>query len=195
MSASPRTYRRCALAVPLLSRPVRRFSAHKHRDLGGIHPHLALTLNDLMTGEAPWPLFLHGPSNAGKTCAGLALTDWIPHSKYTTAAALTTELHASFRDKAEYDWVGLWGPYQEREYDRPRGASLVVLDELGTRNYVTDPMYEAVQQLLDVREGQPLVVISNHDIEGVHKLFDDRIARRCSDGVRVELPERDDCDD
>jgi DNA replication protein DnaC len=72
-------------------------------------------------------------------------------------------------------------------WQRIREASFVVLDELGCRDRVSDHVYEAVKRLLDEREGRPLMVLSNLDLEAIEKLYDDRLTSRLAAGTVVEL--------
>jgi hypothetical protein len=88
------------------------------------------------------------------------------------------------RDAPPFDWEP-WQPPYRRPNKQPGGCPLVVLDELGTKDKVTDTAYEVVQDLLDRREGWPLVVISNHPPEVIGELYDSRIVSRCEAGTKV----------
>jgi hypothetical protein len=68
---------------------------------------------------------------------------------------------------------------------------LVVLDELGCREKVTDFQYETVKAVLDARDGRPLVVASNLGPEGLAVVYDDRIASRLMAGSVLELQGED----
>ncbi len=71
-------------------------------------------------------------------------------------------------------------------------ARLTVLDELGSREKVGDFVYNTTKQLIDVRAGKPLIVISNLDLNALGVLYDDRITSRLAAGtvVRVEGEDR-----
>ncbi len=65
--------------------------------------------------------------------------------------------------------------------------SLLVLDDLGTRK-PTESQYEIIFELIDRRQGKPLVVSTNHSPEALGKVFDDRIASRLSAGTVIDFP-------
>lgn len=153
-------------------------------------------LRELVAGRAPWPLFLHGPPGTGKTCAALALADHLREweCRYVTAADLTARVMATFGTRDAYDWTP-FGRFRDAGVnpDAPSGktgALLVVLDELGTRE-VKDTHYECVQRVIDLREGLPLILVSNHDADRIARVYDERIASRCQAGTVVELAGRD----
>jgi chromosomal replication initiation ATPase DnaA len=75
-----------------------------------------------------------------------------------------------------------------REFEEDiRKARIVVLDELGGRTQTTDHHYEAVKMVLDEREGQPLILITNLIPADLAAVYDDRIASRCAAGTVVDL--------
>ena len=138
-----------------------------------------------------WPLLMVGNVGAGKTCAALALLDHVSGTtQYHTAADLTDRLRRATAKELESeqgylifpgDIWGLW-----------RVAELVVLDELGSRETVSDWQYECVKRAIDEREGRPAVFISNLLIEGLVRVYDDRIASRlaCGTVVKFDGPDR-----
>lgn len=68
---------------------------------------------------------------------------------------------------------------------------LVVLDEIGSRDRVTDHHYDAVKRVLDERMNRPLVLISNLSLEEVERLYDDRIASRMGAGTVMNVQGKD----
>jgi hypothetical protein len=116
---------------------------------------------------------------------------------FITVADLTNEYMATFGTREKYDWSALKPLREIRDFEgqshppRRVGSSLVVLDELGSRANVTDTHYECVQRVLDMREGQPLILISNKSIAEIGSLYDARIASRCEAGTVVKLEGRD----
>lgn len=70
-------------------------------------------------------------------------------------------------------------------------CELFVLDELATREKVSDFHYTAVKRVLDRREGKPLVVLSNATLAAVESIYDDRIASRLASGTVLNLDGED----
>lgn len=170
----------------------------ERREIALVDAGLKNVFRSLVSGKSRWPLFLHGRPGTGKTCAALALLDHLfPWQQvYFTAAELTSAVMATFGTKEPFDWTR-FGRYRadvgsrDDSPDGKRGAALVVIDELGIRSNVSDTHYECVQRVLDLRVGLPLIVVSNHDIAGIGRIYDARIASRCESGTVVELAGRD----
>lgn len=188
-----------AKAIPLQKEPTRKYLPEKHREISAVDEVVKRTLRDLVSGKRDWPLFLWGPPGTGKTCAALALCDFLRDSQqqFATIADLTARVMDSWKSEHKFDWSA-FGPYREKLNDlapmsppKRTGAWLVVLDELGARTNVTDTHYECVQRVLDMREGWPLILISNKDIAGIGSIYDARIASRCEAGTVLELKGRD----
>jgi DNA replication protein DnaC len=72
---------------------------------------------------------------------------------------------------------------QAELWDEIARCPLVVLDELGARERVSDWSYDCVKRLLDEREGKPLLAVSNLDPEALTRVYDDRIASRLTQGA------------
>lgn len=64
---------------------------------------------------------------------------------------------------------------------------LLVLDELGLRDTVSDAHYESVYRAVELRMGRPFVVISNHPLERLEKIYDARTVSRLGAGTLVEV--------
>lgn len=178
----------------LLAEPRRRIKPAVPREASRIPRAFYGALVDAVRGRTPWPIFAFGPVGVGKTCGALWLCDW------SAGPAIYSDF-ARFVDR----WVdGKMGRLREAgshgecvvtasmlESDWQR-ADLVVLDELGARERVTDAGYDGLRRLLDARFGQPLIVLANVDLDTVSRLFDDRVASRLAGGtvVRVDGPDR-----
>lgn len=182
-----------AFHLPLQPQSRPRIHKHKRREIAAVDETLKTVLRRLVSGLAEWPLFLHGPPGTGKTCAALALCDhlWEWQVRYETANDLASNYIQTFGTSQVFDW-SKFGVYRDEadQLSSPsgkRGALLVVLDELATRERVTDTHYEVVQRVIDKREGLPLILISNVDIKGIAAVYDARIASRCEAGTVVEL--------
>lgn len=145
------------------------------------------SIRKLVNGELPWPLFLWGLAGRGKTCAALCLLDHAG-GEYWTVARLCADLIEASKDHLYWHQEGRSGfVHPAHIWERIEKAPLVVLDELGARERVSDHHYETVQRVLDDRQGQPLVCISNLDEMGITKLYDDRILSRLASGTVIQL--------
>jgi chromosomal replication initiation ATPase DnaA len=158
-------------------KPINRYFPNKERNLRKIDPPLYDLLRTLANGDGKWPLFLWGKAGVGKTCAALALCD---HSlgEYMTAADLAEaairEMKSDHGSLAEF-WKLL------------AGKNLVVLDEIGAQQKVTDHHQTSVKRLLDCRENKPTIVIANIDLEAVAVIYGDPVASRLAGGTVFHL--------
>lgn len=144
----------------------------------------------MCAGKAPWPLFIHGPAGVGKTCAGLLLCDYAVNADYFSVIGLTERLLQAIGGRLSefYPEAGKSiDVTPEKLWERLRGRSVVVLDELGSRTQVSDFHYETVKRLLDLRENRPFVVLSNLDLGKIATIYDDRVASRLGAGTVVKL--------
>ncbi|UCC31269.1 MAG: hypothetical protein JSU86_03135 [Phycisphaerales bacterium] len=156
----------------------------KYRRRDEIDHTLRATINELIRGERPWPLFLYGKQGSGKTCAGLCMMDafggW-----YIQLAQLREMVIQAQKD--QLTWPSghprttgdIWKAWAR--------AHLAVLDEVGQRCEPSQFEYEILKRCLDEREGKPLVVVSNCDLDAISGLYDDRIASRLAAGTLIEL--------
>jgi DNA replication protein DnaC len=136
-------------------------------------------------------LLLHGGAGGGKTCAALCVLDyaddWGP--VYWTVPMLCEEIircqQGRMENAAGYKVcvADFWRQMAAR--------SLVVLDELGCRERVTDFHYEAVKQTIDARYAKPLICISNLPLSQLQRVYDERIASRLEAGTVIELVSED----
>lgn len=157
----------------------------KPRQIDQIEPNLLHVLRSVAKGESPWPLLLTGGAGVGKTCAALCLLDYaggVYFSVYELCDVLIAASEGSyvnpFADR-RMSKIGVW--------EWLRSTALLVLDELGSRQFVSDFHYENVKRVLDQREGKPLVCISNKPLAELAVIYDDRVASRLAAGTVVEL--------
>lgn len=160
---------------------------HTHRVRELIAAQIADAMARCCTAQSPWPLLLYGDAGTGKTCAALHLID---RAKCAVAYRVYSDLCESARAAmmGELFEHGSHGSYRVTVEDVWRGwdaAGLAVLDEIGTRNKVTDHQYEVLKRAIDKREGRPTVLISNLSPKRIAELCDDRIASRCCAGTVV----------
>lgn len=148
------------------------------RSLSAVAPPLVSLFDRLVSGSAPWPLFLYGKPGRGKTLACLALCDIVETARLDSAeslASLVMKLNANDAD-AEFDHIG--------------GKALAVLDEIGARERNGDLAYIVVKRFCDVREqkaNRVSIFTSNVPPHEVANLYDDRIASRLLCGSIFEL--------
>lgn len=146
---------------------------------------LRTVFRDLVTAKASWPLLLHGPAGTGKTCAALCLIDFAG-GMYHSLPDFLAYMGRVVNDR-EHDLLLNKKMTPEIVWARMLVAPIVVLDELGARDRVSDFHYETLKKALDVRERKPAVYISNLPLGQIATLYDDRIASRLSSGTVHEL--------
>ena len=142
-------------------------------------------IDDCVSGKSQWPLVMFGEAGSGKTCTALVLADWAGSAKYTTQVQLCSDIIAA--NKGQLRWSGGHAKSAREIWSAWKNANFTVLDELATRKTVTDFQYETIKQAIDLREGQPSIVISNLSIKEIDSVFDDRIASRLRGGTIIEL--------
>lgn len=135
-------------------------------------------------GNQPWPLLFAGDVGSGKTCAALCMIDrfggW-----YITLGDLLSMLIEAQNDRLTWSSGhkrtvrDIWAAWEQ--------ANLVILDEIGARNQVSDHHYENLKRAIDLREGGPAVFVSNLDLGGLASVYDDRIASRLAAGTEVRF--------
>lgn len=152
-----------------------------------IDPGLRAVIRQLVSGETAWPLFLHGPPGLGKTCAALALLDHAG-GHYFTVAGLCEQLVAAANGRLTWNKEGRGGEiFPERLWQQIHASPLVVLDEIGCRDKVTDFQYEVTKRLVDEREFRAMVAISNLGLSRLEQLYDARLVSRLARGKVVQL--------
>lgn len=156
------------------------------RTSGGVDPECAATMRAVIRGEKPWPLFLYGDVGSGKTCAALVVADWAGEAAYVEVPALCRMLIAADKGEPSDDGDVIHAGNLRRNWKR---ANVAILDELGSREKVSDFAYETVKWAIDerVNNGLPLILISNCDGAAIAKLYDDRIASRAASGTIVRF--------
>ncbi len=162
----------------------------------GIPSRLWQTIERLAAGVNPWPLFLFGDVGAGKTFAGRWLSeavDWLPQDesgpKWTWHIGTSPGVYFTVEGLVDEIVRSKQLPWRLVEC-----AELAVLDELGTRQTVSDLHYQAVLRftsLRDERPGRAAVYISNAEPDAFGRLYDERIASRVLSGTVFKLAGND----
>lgn len=206
-STTPRGLRR--VAVRRVAAPAAR--PEIRRDVALIDSGLRAVIRALVTGEAPWPLYLFGPAGTGKTSAALALLDHcgpvLPDGE--RAAELRDWLAAFVEvrtiprvriglDNGRFDWSreGRSGTYTWADVRAALGrAPVVVFDEIGVGGHATDFRLDALIEVLDTRCNNPVrpfVVTGNVPPSQLEAIYDDRVADRVLAGTvyRLDCPSR-----
>ena len=172
----------CVLAgqVPLYAPPDRPV-----RERDGIEPTLRSTIQGVVNGLRPWPLVLLGEAGSGKTCAGLCMIDAFGGWYITLPELCEMTISAQ---QGTLTWPSGYRRTTWEVWDAWHNAHLVILDEIGARDKVSDHHYETLKWAMDRREGCPAVFITNHEtFKELGGLYDDRIASRLSSGTPVWL--------
>jgi hypothetical protein len=175
MTEGPSTTRHGFAPLVLTPKPSRRLFPMLPRTMKGVPAEVVTAFRSLVAGKAPWPLLLHGPAGSGKTCAALALADFAESAGYWTADGLI-DAHM--------------GPGKADVWEAVQGKGLVILDEIGAREKVTDLAYSTIKQFVDVREmicNRVAIYNSNLGPDRLAGLLDDRIASRLLCGTVVEV--------
>jgi len=134
----------------------------KVRALDQVPPDLWRHLLELCDGRHKWPLFLHGPSGTGKSCATLCLVDRVPGAKFWHVPALDEQVRDIKAGTAEYYDVGRGGKWTMKNWWAYIGKlPLLVLDDVGLPEVSSDTQSETLFMALEAREGKPLICTSN----------------------------------
>lgn len=150
---------------------------------------------DALTSKLKWPCCIWGEVGRGKTYLAAAIyMQWIGTAVWMTytefcrhAWKVTTdgELNLSDGDGRPLELsIETW-------WDHVANAGVFVLDDVGVGEY-RESRNEAVKELLDRRDGKPLILTSNlapenMDRRSLYALFDDRVMSRIRKGRRIEL--------
>lgn len=165
----------------------------RRRSIGEIDGEVRKAIRACVTGQSPWPLLFAGSVGTGKTMAALCLADYCQSPEYFTASGLCEALNrAKFHGGLCFQHEGRAVTWFASDVWRIIGeSSLVVLDELGCREKVSDAQYEAVKEVIDAREDKPFVAISNLELMSLAAIYDSRIVSRLAQGTVVSMNGKD----
>lgn len=161
----------------LRDRPERRLLLGLPRGMNQVDRRLVDVFRQLVAGEAPWPLLLHGAVGTGKTRAALCLADFADTAAYHSVDSL-----ADFTMQRQPGEVAA-------EWERLAGKALVILDELAQRR-TNELTYSVVKRMLDEREfhaGNIAIYITNLEPAALAEVFDDRVFSRLTAGTVFHL--------
>lgn len=185
--STPTSRKRSTCRLPLRREPIVQQQPEKSRTLSLIPDDLRASIRGCVSGECRWPLVWLGSTGTGKTCAALCLLDYAG-GRYWTAADLGDDLRRAEAGRLTWNCNGHGGcHYPEDIWKWMITAPLVVFDELGCRDRVSDFQYETAKRVIDKREGKPLIVISNLTMEKLAEIYDDRFASRLAEGTVLEV--------
>lgn len=167
--------------------PPPRVLPNRPRVRGQIDRQLAEAIKRCVTGEAPWPLLIVGNVGTGKTCAALYLCDRTMGSdRYVTRMELADEFGRMRRGE-----LRVYGTHSDKligylEWRRVvELLDLLVIDEIDSRDRVSDNDYDAIKIMLDIRWGLPTIYIANLTLPDIARVYDERIASRLAEGTVV----------
>ena len=169
-------------------KPVRDKDNHftKPRALNEVRADVWKFLLELCDGQHPWPLFLHGPSGSGKSCAALCLVDRIPGAKFWPMPAMDHQVREIKAGTAIWYKVGVGGPWTMKNWwNSIASLPLLVLDDVGIPEVHSETKAETLFMALEAREGKPLICTSNLNDKDIETTYSSRIqSRMCSGSVR-----------
>lgn len=156
------------------------------RRWGAIDPAVAAIIEDTCRGERPWPLVFIGRVGSGKSCAALALMDRVYASRtYRTVEQLAFDSIEAANGR-RFDSMGRTITAVELR-EQWSGAAIACLDELGSRDKVTDYQFELVKRCIDDRHGKPTIFVSNKNLKEMVGIYDARISSRLAAGTVIEF--------
>lgn len=128
--------------------------------------------------DAAWPLYIYGNPGSGKTCIAALIYE-----------AFTRRPMWSRADDFLLEYVDR-GDGRKALQTKVKGTPCLFLDDLGVRP-PTPPMLQAIFDVLEMRKGRPVVIVSNHDLRKLSEIYDERIVSRLSAGTVLEIRGQD----
>lgn len=140
-----------------------------------------------------FPILLYGDVGSGKTCAAAGLFGKQKRRPlWYRADDLLVAMAVGRAGTIDVDAPNIYGEIERRPVKfcdfqtKVQRAAWMFLDDLGLRG-ATDPMKQALFDLLEWRQTKPLVITSNLSIPELAELYDDRIASRIQVGSRIRF--------
>jgi DNA replication protein DnaC len=173
------------------------FLTNKIRLVSQIEPRVKAILELLVKGEANWPLTLWGPPGTGKTSAALCLLDRVANDqrKMWGKRAIFGRGYFTLSDFCKRANDAKYNPTKETYagfVEKIECATLIVIDEIDRMESVSDTRHENLTDLLDRREGMPLVLLSNSSPDQLGQMYGERVPSRMAKGTiwKMEGPDR-----
>jgi DNA replication protein DnaC len=174
----------------LREQPKTEWVAQLERTADQMHADAGVAFQAALNGKLPWPVVLCGPAGLGKTCAALALCDWVERSEFFNLSQLARTVDAAREGRLEKKIEGTPGlTHTVASWWRfVTTVPLFCLDEIGVRR-PTDAQYEVLLNFLDARPAPrwPSVVMSNLSLSELSRVYDDRIISRLDAGTVLHL--------
>ena len=137
-----------------------------------------LQLLKAVHADAAWPLYIYGNPGSGKTCIAALIYERCTRRPMWSRA-----------DDFLLEYVDR-GDGRKALQAKVRGTPCLFLDDLGVRP-PTPPMLQAIFDVLEMRKGRPVVIVSNHDLRKLSEIYDERIVSRLSAGTVLEIRGQD----
>lgn len=137
-----------------------------------------------------WPMYIHGDSGCGKTCStALAYMMW--PAREVNNNGHVARIHEPIWEDCQLFVADFEFLRRDRRADSTRNnirnTGLLVLDEVGVRG-MTEAQLTAFKEIIDLRDGKPLLMTSNKTPADLMTLLgDQRIVDRILAGTIVEL--------
>lgn len=161
------------------------------RDSARIPEEYRAIIGQVVRGALPWPLYIWGPPQFGKTSAVLLLCDHVSGAHFwdfQTVSHVFSQLKKGepviFTYKGRDTGEGWREPEKVVRWNMHsfalhlRNCPLIVVDEIALRENPTESQYECLIKILDERRGLPLVLTANSSPDDLESQYDGRIRER-----------------
>ncbi len=138
-----------------------------------------------------FPIFVTGPAGTGKSCVGRLCVERLGGQAVVFRHAFADHLAAS---RGELERGPKHFPYRVSERELWRGweeTPCLVVDEVAKRETASAAERDFIHNLLDLREGRPMLVISNRPLSEIKTIYDGAIGSRIGGGTQIKIAGRD----
>ncbi len=137
--------------------------------------------------EQRFPVYIWGPTRTGKTCLAALICSRASVPRMIAADELLKQIMTARRNgEANCNlWDGGFVARSEWQIlNWCQAASILCLDDVGTTE-LTQPQMQALLQIVNSRQGKPLIVTSNLKPERLREMVGQRIASRILGGQLI----------